>query len=156
MGPLAGILLLAMALTAATYRPPTHTLMVALPPPTVLGKQERLALANVPRHRISINASGTVRWNGVRVPPEELEGRLDETLAQPVEPFIVFDPDPDAPYALTLSTLATVVGKVGSNRRFCFAELERFRTYEDPTPRPRSVIDPGNLPSGCADPGWLE
>ncbi|MXO70627.1 biopolymer transporter ExbD [Alteraurantiacibacter buctensis] len=156
MGPLAGVLLLAMALVAATDKTPTHTLMVNLPPPSILDHQERLALARTPVIRLSVTAYGVVRSNGIRVLPEELEDRLDETLSQPFEPFIVFDPDPDAPYAMTLLTLATVVEKVGSNRRFCFGELERFRTYEDLTPRPRAVNHPGGLPSGCADPSWVE
>lgn len=145
-----------MGLTAATYQSPTHTLLVNLPSPTILLPQERPALAKVPVHRISITASGVIRWNGIRVQVDKLDSRLDATRAQPIDPFIVFDPDPDAPYATTLSTLARVTAKLGNNPRFCFGELERFRTYEERTPRPRSAIGPGSLPSGCAVPGWLD
>lgn len=65
--------------------------------------------------RLVINAAGTVRWDAETVGEAELARRLSALAAEPNAPVLELRPDPDSPYELVATVLATIQ-RSGVNR----------------------------------------
>ncbi|RJY09654.1 ExbD/TolR family protein [Aurantiacibacter aquimixticola] len=108
----------------------THALEVDIPttgplslPPEAWDLSDD-ALVNV----VVPKEDGTIQWNGETVSERELRKQLTGNLMLPVEPSLVFAPDPNASYELSLRVLS-LVKRSGANK-FCFGDLDDHRHFD--------------------------
>lgn len=79
------------------------------------------------QNTLSLDADGTIRWNGDRVDKGELAGLLRSTTRMPAEPELRFRPDANVAYVRTAEVLETI--KASGVTNFGFVDNERFRTF---------------------------
>lgn len=127
--PVAGVVLIAAALVAASYPLHTHAVTVDLPllydgaigPLTPLG------------NRLSIDCSGQAFWNALAVDDNELRAVLAQTAQIDPQPALWFEPDGDAGYGRSAQVLAIIAGMGLTDRCFHFANTVAFRPEHGPT-----------------------
>ena len=113
MTPLIDVLLVLIIMFIITIPIQTHAVKVDLPsnqtnnPPPI----------DAQKNKVSIDAAGTVAWNGVPVDDVTLRQYLDQTTQMNPEPELHFQPDPNAKYDVVDRTLAVIkrssVSKLG-------------------------------------------
>jgi biopolymer transport protein ExbD len=77
------------------------------------------------KNKISIDAAGTVAWNGSPVDEVTLRQYLDQTAGMNPEPELHFQPDPQARYEVVDRTLAVV--KRSAISKLGFIGNEQYR-----------------------------
>ena len=77
---------------------------------------------------LSADAQDRIFWDGQPIGQRELAELLRSTMAQPVEPFLVFSPHDSASYGAIANLLNTL--KTSGLRQFCVAGLYRNRRFE--------------------------
>ncbi len=91
----------------------THAVKVDLPS----NSQNNPPPIDAQKNKVSIDAAGTVSWNGVPVDDLTLRQYLDQTTQMTPEPELHFQPDPNAKYDVVDRTLAVIkrssVSKLG-------------------------------------------
>lgn len=124
----AGVLFaLAGTLLWATYKNPTHAVTIGLPGPTYFNLPQRDPSTETVVNVVSPQEDGTIEWNGEVVTEEQLWNQIIYSLTHQVEPGLVFAPEPEASYELTLKVIALV--RRSGVTKFCFAELEEHRHF---------------------------
>lgn len=118
--PLIDVLLVLLIMIIMTVPLATHTLEVDLP-------SDRGKATDAPQVSLTISAGGQAYWNGEAVSRAMLQQHLDAAMAQPVEPVIRFEPDPQTSYDASVQIIAQV-REAGINR-FAFIGNERSRTF---------------------------
>ncbi|WP_375395813.1 ExbD/TolR family protein [uncultured Sphingomonas sp.] len=113
MTPLIDVLLVLLIMFIITIPIQTHAVKVDLPsnqvnqPPPI----------DAQKNKVSIDAAGTVSWNGAPVDDLTLRQYLDKTTQMNPEPELHFQPDPNAKYDVVDRTLAVIkrssVSKLG-------------------------------------------
>ena len=113
MTPLIDVLLVLLIMFIITIPIQTHAVKVDLPsnsttnPPPI----------DAQKNKVSIDAAGTVSWNGAPVDDVTLRQYLDQTTQMTPEPELHFQPDPNAKYDVVDRTLAVIkrssVSKLG-------------------------------------------
>ncbi len=105
MTPLIDVLLVLLIMFIITIPIQTHAVKVDLPindpnsPPPPIDPQ---------KNKISIDAAGTVAWNGAPVDEVTLRQYLDQTAAMNPEPELHFQPDANSKYEVVDRTLAVI------------------------------------------------
>ena len=111
--PLIDVLLVLLVMFIITIPLQTHKVAIDLPQP---GGATAIQPDPV-RNRITIDAAGTIRWNGAAVERAALRALLARTVGMPSEPALDLLPDADARYAVVDAVLADVkharVSKLG-------------------------------------------
>ena len=103
MTPLIDVLLVLIIMFIITIPIQTHAVKVDLPqnsntPPPI----------DAQKNKVSIDALGTVSWNGIPVDDVTLRQYLDQTTQMSPEPELHFQPDPNAKYDVVDRTLAVI------------------------------------------------
>jgi len=103
--PLIDVMLVLLIMFIITIPIQTHAVKVDLPvndphavPPTV----------DPVKNQLSIDAAGTVAWNGVPVDLVTLQQYLEQSVAMNPEPELHFQPDPQAKYERVDQVLAVI------------------------------------------------
>ncbi|WP_174287081.1 biopolymer transporter ExbD [Sphingomonas bacterium] len=113
MTPLIDVLLVLLIMFIITIPIQTHAVKVDLPSNT----QNNPPPIDAQKNKVSIDAAGTVAWNGVPVDDMTLRQYLDQTTQMNPEPELHFQPDPNAKYDVVDRTLAVIkrssVSKLG-------------------------------------------
>ena len=122
MTPLIDVLLVLLIMFIITIPIQTHAVKVDLP---VNSKNPPQNPIDPEKNKISIDASGTVAWNGSPVDEVTLRQYLDQTAGMNPEPELHFQPDPQARYEVVDRTLATV--KRSSITKLGFICNEQYR-----------------------------
>ena len=102
--PLIDVMLVLLIMFIITLPVQTHAVKVDLPqnsqnPPNPIDAQ---------KNKITIDAAGTIAWNGTPVDDVTLRQYLDASAALNPEPELHFQPAPDARYEVVDRTLAVV------------------------------------------------
>ena len=124
LAPVAGVMLVVAAMASLSFPITTHALTFDLfgdefhgdyvEPPTLI--------------TLSADAQDRIFWDGQPIGQRELAELLRSTMAQPVEPFLVFSPHDSASYGAIANLLNTL--KTSGLRQFCVAGLYRNRRFE--------------------------
>jgi len=122
MTPLIDVLLVLLIMFIITIPIQTHAVKVDLP---VNSKNPPQNPIDPEKNKISIDASGTVAWNGSPVDEVTLRQYLDQTAGMNPEPELHFQPDPQARYEVVDRTLAVV--KRSSITKLGFIGNEQYR-----------------------------
>jgi biopolymer transport protein ExbD len=114
MTPLIDVLLVLLIMFIITIPIQTHAVKVDLP---VNDPSQKTPPIDPEKNKVSIDAAGTISWNGAPVDELTLRQYLDTTAAMSPEPELHFQPDPQARYEVVDSTLAVIkrsnVSKLG-------------------------------------------
>ena len=103
--PLIDVMLVLLIMFIITIPIQTHSVGINLPQAPA---DIRLPRPDPIKNKVTIDASGIVRWNGMAVDALTLRRYLAQTLAMPVEPELQFQPDAAARYLLVDQTLADI------------------------------------------------
>lgn len=122
MTPLIDVLLVLLIMFIITIPIQTHAVKVDLP---VNSKNPPQNPIDPEKNKISIDASGTVAWNGSPVDEVTLRQYLDQTAGMNPEPELHFQPDPQARYEVVDRMLAVV--KRSSITKLGFIGNEQYR-----------------------------
>ncbi len=122
MTPLIDVLLVLLIMFIITIPIQTHAVKVDLP---VNSKNPPQNPIDPEKNKISIDASGTVAWNGSPVDEVTLRQYLNQTAGMNPEPELHFQPDPQARYEVVDRTLAVV--KRSSITKLGFIGNEQYR-----------------------------
>lgn len=126
---IAGVLFaVAGALLWATYKNPTHAVTIDLLGPTYFDLPQWDPSTETVVNVLAPQADGTIEWNGEPVTDEELWRQLNASLLLQIEPALVFSPEPNASYDLSLKTIAMV--RRSGVTKFCFGDLEDHQYFE--------------------------
>ena len=104
MTPLIDVLLVLLIMFIITIPIQTHAVKVDLPSNSV----NQPPPIDAQKNKVSIDAAGTVSWNGVPVDDLTLRQYLDQTTQMTPEPELHFQPDPNAKYDVVDRTLAVI------------------------------------------------
>lgn len=124
--PLIDVLLVLLIMFIIAIPVANHSLVVDLPRPC-------LADCPVPpidpvTNRLTIDASGSIFWNGSAIDQPLLVRTLAAMRAMPVEPELQFEPDANASYAQSAQVLNIV--KASGVSRFGFVGNDRYRQFD--------------------------
>ncbi len=100
--PLIDVLLVLLIMLILTIPTQSHKIGIALPSPSA-----GIAMSDV-RNRITIDAAGTIAWNGKAVTRERLRGTLAASMRLPLEPALDLAPTADARYEVVNAVLADI------------------------------------------------
>ncbi len=112
--PLIDVMLVLLVMFIITIPIQTHAVKVDLPVPDNTPKTDNV---DPIKNKLTIDANGTLAWNGEPVDQTALAARLEQTKSFQPMPELQFQPDPRARYVIVDETLATIkrseVGKLG-------------------------------------------
>lgn len=121
--PMVSVFALINIVILATIPAPQHVLTIELP---LIDSSYGIEGVSDPIYnRVSVASDATITWNGAPVSAAQLADLLNATLSQPVEPYVLFMPDPDAAYGDVLPVLNLV--RMSGITDFCFGGLEQHR-----------------------------
>ncbi|KQU55817.1 biopolymer transporter ExbD [Sphingomonas sp. Leaf339] len=104
MTPLIDVLLVLLIMFIITIPIQTHAVKVDLPQNT----NNPANPVDAEKNKITIDAAGTVSWNGSPVDEVTLRQYLDQSASLNPEPELHFQPAPDARYEVVDRTLAQI------------------------------------------------
>jgi biopolymer transport protein ExbD len=119
--PLIDVMLVLLIMFIITIPIQTHAVKVDLPQ----NSQNNPNPVNAEKNKITIDAAGTVAWNGAQVDEVTLRQYLDQTAGMNPEPELHFQPAPDARYEVVDRTLATI--KRSAITKLGFIGNEQYR-----------------------------
>ena len=102
--PLIDVMLVLLIMFIITLPVQTHAVKVDLPQ----NSQNTPNPIDAQKNKITIDAAGTIAWNGTPVDDVTLRQYLDASAALNPEPELHFQPAPDARYEVVDRTLAVV------------------------------------------------
>ena len=105
----------------------THAFAVDLPSTDLNEMLSELEPADQIRHTLSPKADGSIEWNGETVTTAELREQIYHGITQTIEPQIIFIPDAEASYDLSVRVLYLV--KRSGVAKLCFGGLEEHRHF---------------------------
>ena len=122
MTPLIDVLLVLLIMFIITIPIQTHAVKVDLP---VNDPSQKTPPIDPDKNKVSIDAAGTVSWNGAPVDEVTLRQYLDTTATMNPEPELHFQPDPQARYEVVDRTLAVI--KRSNVTKLGFIGNEQYR-----------------------------
>ena len=122
MTPLIDVLLVLLIMFIITIPIQTHAVKVDLP---VNSKNQPQNPVDPQKNKISIDAAGTVAWNGSPVDEVTLRQYLDQSAGMTPEPELHFQPDPQSKYEVVDRTLAVI--KRSAITKLGFIGNEQYR-----------------------------
>ena len=127
--PVAGVVLIVAAMTAATYPMQTHAVTVDLP----LLQDDTPGPLTPIGNRLSIDGAGQITWNAEPVDDEQLRAILEMSRTLDERPALWFEPDADAAYGRVAQVLAIIESMDLADNCFHFANAADFRPTDGPT-----------------------
>jgi biopolymer transport protein ExbD len=144
-------LIVVVVFLLAAGKPRQHALLLELPPPSI---NAGISGSNVVANRVSITGEGEVMWNGWPVSTPEFINILKEVKGLDPQPYLMFEPDGDAPYGAAAITLSLIWRANLVDEAFCFRGLEKHRTFgRAALPAPPSHSE-GEQPDWLSDTAW--
>jgi biopolymer transport protein ExbD len=122
MTPLIDVLLVLIIMFIITIPIQTHAVKVDLP---VNDPRQVKPPVDAQKNKVTIDAAGTVSWNGAPVDEVTLRQYLDTSTAMNPEPELHFQPDPTARYEVVDRTLAVI--KRSNVTKLGFIGNEQYR-----------------------------
>ncbi|GGB16433.1 biopolymer transporter [Sphingomonas metalli] len=119
--PLIDVMLVLLIMFIITIPIQTHAVKVDLPQ----NSRTPANPVNADKNKITIDAAGTVAWNGAPVDEVTLRQYLDQTAGMNPEPELHFQPAPDARYEQVDRTLAVI--KRSAITKLGFIGNEQYR-----------------------------
>ena len=102
--PLIDVMLVLLIMFILTIPQQSHKVGIDLPTaPKLTTPQPDLV-----RNRITVDAAGTIAWNGNRIDRTALRGLLNASMRMPVEPALDFIPAAEARYELVDGVIADI------------------------------------------------
>jgi biopolymer transport protein ExbD len=123
--PLIDVMLVLLIMFIITIPVATHSVDIDLPPPS---PPDNLPPVNPVKNKVTLTRNGEIVWNGVPVTGGQLRTLLSETLAQPVEPELQFQPESEASYDLSAKVLNMI--KVSKVTKFGFVGNEQYSEFD--------------------------
>ncbi|WP_198665834.1 MULTISPECIES: biopolymer transporter ExbD [unclassified Sphingomonas] len=120
--PLIDVMLVLLIMFIITLPIPTHAVKVDLP---VNDPRQQKPPVDPQKNKITIDAAGTVSWNGTPVDLVTLRQYLDVAANMNPEPELHFQPDPTAKYEKVDETLAVI--KRSNVTKLGFIGNEQYR-----------------------------
>lgn len=120
--PLIDVMLVLLIMFIITLPIPTHAVKVDLP---VNDPRQQKPPVDPQKNKITIDAAGTVSWNGTPVDLVTLRTYLDTSAGMNPEPELHFQPDPTAKYEKVDETLAVI--KRSNVTKLGFIGNEQYR-----------------------------
>lgn len=120
--PLIDVMLVLLIMFIITLPIPTHAVKVDLP---VNDPRQQKPPVDPQKNKITIDAAGTVSWNGTPVDLFTLRQYLDVAANMNPEPELHFQPDPTAKYEKVDETLAVI--KRSNVTKLGFIGNEQYR-----------------------------
>ncbi|WP_255535874.1 biopolymer transporter ExbD [Novosphingobium sp. KA1] len=120
--PLIDVMLVLLIMFVITIPVATNSVPIDLP--SGLTTQVVQPLQNT----VSLDANGTIRWNGEAVESADLAKLLYSTTRMPTEPQLRFRPDAGASYDRAAQVLAAI--KASGVTNFGFVDNDRFGHFE--------------------------
>ncbi|WP_203309821.1 MULTISPECIES: ExbD/TolR family protein [Sphingomonas] len=120
--PLIDVMLVLLIMFIITLPIPTHAVKVDLP---VNDPRQQKPPVDPQKNKITIDAAGTVSWNGTPVDLVTLRQYLDVAANINPEPELHFQPDPTAKYEKVDETLAVI--KRSNVTKLGFIGNEQYR-----------------------------
>jgi biopolymer transport protein ExbD len=121
MTPLIDVLLVLLIMFIITIPIQTHAVKVDLPQ----NSKNQSNPVQADKNKITIDAAGTVAWNGSPVNEVQLRQYLDQSAGMNPEPELHFQPAPDARYEVVDATLAQI--KRSAITKLGFIGNEQYR-----------------------------
>lgn len=106
-----------------------HALLVDLPHPVEMG---HVGILSPAYDRITVDREGAVRWNGEPVETAMLDRLLANAGREPLQRSLLLEADATASYADVIAVLAQIDRAGLNDHCFRFANIARFRTFEQP------------------------
>jgi biopolymer transport protein ExbD len=122
MTPLIDVLLVLIIMFIITIPIQTHAVKVDLP---VNDPRQVKPPVDPQKNKVTIDAAGTVAWNGAQVDEVTLRQYLDTAAGMNPEPELHFQPDPTARYEVVDRTLAVI--KRSNITKLGFIGNEQYR-----------------------------
>ena len=122
MTPLIDVMLVLLIMFIITIPIQTHAVKVDLP---VNDPNAKAPVVDPIKNQLSIDAAGTVAWNGVPVDLITLQQYLEQSKTINPEPELHFQPDPQAKYAKVDQVLAVI--KRSNISKLGFIGNEQYR-----------------------------
>ena len=123
--PLIDVMLVLLIMFIITIPVATHSVDIDLPPPSPPTNNPPV---NPVKNKVTLTRNGEIVWNGVPITGGQLRTLLAETLQQPVEPELQFQPEPDASYDLSSKVLNIIKGSKVT--KFGFVGNEQFSEFD--------------------------
>jgi len=102
--PLIDVLLVLLIMFILTIPQQSHKVGIDLP----TGITEPDIVVKLVRNRVTIDAGGTIAWNGRSVTQAQLRSALQTSMRMPVEPALDFVPAAEARYELVDGVIADI------------------------------------------------
>jgi biopolymer transport protein ExbD len=121
--PLIDVMLVLLIMFIITIPPQTHAVKIDLPqnaPPTN-------DIVDPVKNKVTIDAGGTIAWNGAPIDLLTLRQYLAQSLQLPVEPELQFQPDAQARYVIVDQVLAEI--KRSGVTKMGFVGNEQYGTF---------------------------
>ncbi len=122
--PLIDVMLVLLIMFIITIPIQTHSIGVDLP---TTPDPAATVPVNPVKNRLTVDAAGAIRWNGIAVDRLTLRQYLAASLRLPAEPELQFQPDADARYVIVNEVLADVRRSGVTNMGF--VGNEKFRDF---------------------------
>lgn len=103
--PLIDVMLVLLIMFILTIPTQDHKVAIALPQ---AGPPPKHMTPDPVRNRVTIDAAGTIAWNGTRIDRAGLRALLAASMQMPVEPALDLQPTADARYELVEAVIADV------------------------------------------------
>ena len=120
--PLIDVMLVLLIMFIITIPIQTHAVKVDLP---VNSPNQPRPPIDAEKNKVTIDAAGTMAWNGAPVDEVTLRQFLDQTAAMNPEPELHFQPDPAARYEVVDRVLAVI--KRSNVTKLGFIGNEQYR-----------------------------
>lgn len=121
--PLIDVMLVLLIMFIITIPIQTHSIGIDLPGPAT----EQTIPMDPVKNKVTIDAAGSIRWNGTAIDRLTLRQYLAASLRMPVEPELQFQPEADARYLTVDEVLADI--KRSGVTRLGFVGNERYRDF---------------------------
>ena len=120
--PLIDVMLVLLIMFVITIPVATNSVPIDLPSDLATRAVQPL------QNTVSLDANGTIRWNGEAVESADLAKLLYSTTRMPTEPQLRFRPDAGASYDRAAQVLAAI--KASGVTNFGFVDNDRFGHFE--------------------------
>ena len=122
--PLIDVMLVLLIMFIITIPVATHAVNIDLPNPSAPPPKTKI---DRQKNKVTITPGAIVLWNGTPMNTSQLVGALKATLAIKPEPELQYQPDPQAPYDMSVKVLNII--KQSGVTAFGFVGNEQYAEF---------------------------
>lgn len=141
LAPLAGVMLIILALAVSGYPLRTHALVLDFPEYSPPPQECSLPANPCNMHNLSMATDGSLAWDGQ---PVSRAGALAALIAAdnaPTQRIVLFAPSPDASYDAVLRMLAILRQALGEGSTVFICGMDTARRFELPHPKNPAEVE---------------